>query len=68
MTEDEDITVTIRLPKSEADLLKEIIKEREAYNFIINKVKSYWVFTVAAGVLVVWALYEKLVPVTGVIK
>ena len=68
MTEDEDIIVTIRLPKSEADTLKEIIKEREAYNYLTNKLKTYWIFTVAGGLLVVWALYEKLVPITGALK
>lgn len=64
---DEDI-VTVRLLKSEAETLQQLIKEREAYNFLINKLKTYWVFTVAGGVLVVWALYEKLVPVTGALK
>jgi hypothetical protein len=67
MTEEDDI-VTVKLPKSEALVLKDIIKEREAYNFLINRLKTYWVFTVAGGVLVVWALYEKIFPVTGVIK
>ena len=66
--DEDDVIVTIRLPKSEADTLKEIIKEREAYNYLINKLKTYWIFTVVGGVLVVWALYEKLVPITGALK
>jgi len=64
---DEDI-VTVRLLKSEVETLEQLIKEREAYNFLINKLKTYWIFTVAGGVLVVWALYEKFFPVAGVIK
>ena len=67
MIDEEDI-VTVRHLKSEAETLKQLIKEREAYNFLINKLKTYWIFTVAGGVLVVWALYEKLVPVTGALK
>lgn len=59
MIDEEDI-VTVRLLKSEAETLKQLIKEREAYNFLINKLKTYWIFTVATGVLVVWALYDKL--------
>lgn len=67
MIDEEDI-VTVRLLKSEAETLKQLIKEREAYNFLINKLKTYWIFTVAGGILVVWALYEKFVSVTGALK
>lgn len=70
MSEDEtDKIVSIRLRESEVETLRDMIKEREAYNYLINKLKTYWIFTVAGGVLVIWALYDKFNSLfNGVVK
>lgn len=59
MIDEEDIVI-VKLQKSEAETLRQLIKEREAYTFLTTKLKTYWIFTVAAGVLVIWGLYDKL--------
>lgn len=55
-----DELYAVYLPKDEAVLLKSILRDRAAYNLFTGKLKNWWVFTVAAGVLLLFAFGEKL--------
>jgi len=58
MTEDEFITV--RLPKEDDEVLKEIIKEREAYNYLTSKLKSLWIWAVVSGAISIFILWDHI--------
>jgi hypothetical protein len=60
MTEDEFITV--RLPKEDYEILKEMIKEREAYSYLISKIKNLWVWTVVGGLVSIVVFWESIKP------
>lgn len=64
MTQDEinrqDELIEIKLPRSEAETLRALIKERQTYNFLIMKIKNWWVFSLAVGALGLIAFGEKL--------
>lgn len=60
-----DEIIDVKLPRSEYDTLRELLKREEAYNYFTSKVKSFWVWTVAGGVLTVWALWDQFVAVKG---
>lgn len=46
--------------KEELEVLKAIIKEREAYNLFMNKIKSTWIWVIAGGVVTLLVLWEKI--------
>lgn len=56
----EDEFIEVKLLKSEAQILKILIKEREAYNLFVNKLKGTYVFFIATGILALWALWDKI--------
>jgi len=58
MTEDEFITV--ELPKEDYEVLKEIIKEREAYNYLTSKLKSLWIWAVVSGAISIFILWDHI--------
>lgn len=48
---------------SEIDALKQVARERMAFDTIRNKVKSTWIWVVATGALTCWALWDKIFEV-----
>lgn len=58
MTEDEFITV--RLSEEDHEVLKEIIKEREAYNYLTSKLKSFWIWAVVSGAISMFILWDHI--------
>lgn len=60
MIDPDDEIITISLQRSEAKVLKEMIREREAYNFFTNKIKTWWVWALAGGIITLIALWETL--------
>ncbi len=57
---DEDEIVVVELPKSSIKILKEVVRREEAYNWFHNKIKNWWILTVAAGVIIFITLIEKV--------
>ncbi len=61
MNEDnEDEVVIVELPKSSIKILKEVVRREEAYTWFINKIRNWWVLSVAAGVIILLTLIEKI--------
>lgn len=56
----QDELIEIKLPRKEYLMLREMLQERSAYSWLTNKLKSLWIFAVAAGVLTIWALGDKI--------
>jgi len=51
----------------EHEALKQVAREKMAYNTLTNKIKQNWVWGVGAGVLGLWALWDRILPyLTGV--
>ncbi len=57
---DEEL-VTVKLPRKDYQILKEVLKREEVYGWVAVKIKSFWVWAVAGGILTVWALFDKIV-------
>ncbi len=55
----EDEIVTLRLPRKDADIVRQMIKERETMNNITAALKSSFIWVVVAGALGCWALWDK---------
>lgn len=55
-----DEIIEIKLPRAEAEILRTMIKEREIYYMFVNKLKSAWIFVVAAGILTLLALGDRI--------
>ena len=52
---------------SELQALKKVAQERIAYDTLTNKLKQNWIWGVGAGILALWALWDKILPyLTGV--
>lgn len=59
----EDEIITLKLPRKEAELVRQMIRERQAMNYFKGWLTTWWVWIVAGGVLTCWALWEKLFKV-----
>ncbi len=58
----DDDFVTVVLHREDYEVLKELIKEREAYNFLIAKLKNLWVWTVVGGLISITVFWESIKP------
>lgn len=58
----DDEFVTVILHKEDYEVLKEMIKEREAYNYLIAKLKNLWVWTVVGGLVSLFVFWESIKP------
>lgn len=56
----EDEVITFKLPRKEAEIIRQMIRERQAMNYIKGWVSTWWVWMVAGGILSVWALWDKI--------
>lgn len=46
--------------EDEIEALKKVAREKMAYDTITQKFKNTWVWGVGAGILAVWALWDKI--------
>ena len=63
MTEEDfkdDQLISIKLPRSQYELLKTMIKREEAYNWVINGLRNNLVWIVSGGILTIFMLYDKI--------
>ena len=62
MSEDfkDDELIEVKLPRSDYEILRIMLKEREAKNWIIAKLSSWWVFALGSGALVLYTLWERI--------
>lgn len=62
MNEDDyksDEMINVRLPRKDYELLRTILTEREAKNWLTAKLSSWWIFGLGAGALVLWKVYTE---------
>lgn len=57
---DDDEIVIVELPKSSIRILKEVVRREEAYNWFHNKIKNWWIITVAGLIILTLTLLEKI--------
>lgn len=62
----QDEIVDIRLPRAEAEILRQMIKREETYTNITAMFKSSWVWVIAGGALTVITLWDKIVVMIGI--
>ena len=55
-----DELIEVKLPKEQYELLKQMVKEREAYNLITNKLKNWFLWTVVGGFMTVFSFWEQI--------
>ena len=55
-----DEIVVVRLPKPSVKILQEVVRREQAYNWFHNKIKNWWIISVAAGVIIMLTLLEKV--------
>lgn len=63
---DDDTVIDVRLPRAEYKILKELIHQKEAYNWFYNWIISNWIFIVGSSVLTLILLYEKIQGFIGI--
>lgn len=71
MTEEDykqDELVTVKLPRSDLEIIRNVIEREKAYNWITKTLKSTSVWVVAGGVLACIALWDKLLILLGMVK
>lgn len=56
----DDELIEVKLPRSDYQLLKTMLKEREAKNWMTAKISSWWVFGLGTGALVLYNLSDKI--------
>jgi hypothetical protein len=54
--------INIKLPRSQYDILKKMLREREAYTTLSTQVKNSWIWIVGSGVLAFMLLYDRFHP------
>lgn len=59
-----DELINVMLPRKDFETLQRILERETAYNWFVNKLKSYWVWAISGGVLTFWMLYDKIVEAT----
>ena len=52
--------IVVQLPRKDFQKLEKIIAREEAMDWFTAKIQSWWIFTIAGGVLAVWALWDKI--------
>lgn len=50
--------IDVKLPRKDYETLKRVIEREDAYDWLSSKVKSFWVWTVAGGILTFIAIYK----------
>lgn len=56
----DDEVITIRMPRKDYLVMKQLIKERQTMNNITAILKASWVWVVVSGVLGCWYLWDKI--------
>lgn len=54
----DDEVITVKMPRWKIQKMEEIIKERQAYDVITGKLKSWWIWAVVGGSLSLIALWD----------
>lgn len=52
--------INTEFDKEEIEALRQVAKERIAYDTIKLKLKNNWIWAVATGALAVWALWDNI--------
>lgn len=55
--------VEVKLPRKDLEILREMLEREAAYSWFTKKLKSYWIWGVAGGVLTVALLYHEIVGI-----
>ena len=55
---DEDKIITVEMPLKDYRTMKTIINERQAYDIITGKFKTWWVWAVVGGVMTILAFWD----------
>ena len=58
-----DEVINVRLPRKDYELLREILVRENAYSWLGNRIRSFWVFVIAGGLLATFTLGEKLIGI-----
>lgn len=65
----DDEIITVRLPRSEYETLRRVLKREGAYTWFVNSLKSTWVWVVAGGVLSVVSFWDRIIlMINGTVK
>jgi hypothetical protein len=56
----EDEVITLRLPRKDADIVRQMIKERETMNNITAILKSSWIWVVVSGAVALFTLWDTI--------
>ncbi len=61
MNEDyrEDELINVMLSRKDLKVLQSVIQREEAYDWFTTRLKNYWIWAVAGGVLVILGVVEK---------
>lgn len=57
---EDDIIVTVKLPRAKLELLRKIIAREEAYGWLEGKLKTSWIWVVAGGILSLITFWDKI--------
>lgn len=56
---DEEL-ISIKLPRSQYEMLKKMIKREEANEWFVNSLKNSWIWIVGGGILTLIMLWDRI--------
>lgn len=55
-----DEIIDVKMPRKDFKTIQKMVEERQAYDTITSKLKSYWIWAVVGGVLTVFTLWDAI--------
>lgn len=53
-----DELVDVRLPRKDYDMLRSILERENAYSWLTSRLRSWWVFAVAGGIITLISFWD----------
>lgn len=60
-----DEIIVVSIPRKDYEILRDMIERERALSWTKNQIRSFWVWALAAGVLGLWALGDRI---SGILK
>ena len=57
-----DEVINIRLPREQYEILRLLIRERQAFNYFKTRVNGLWIWAIGATVIATWTFWDKIYP------
>ena len=60
---EDDELVVVKLPRSDVRALRKVIERENVYTWFGTRIKSWWIWVIASGILTFITLYKDIVGI-----